>query len=99
MNPRFTRTSCRRDSSLVNQIKIKTGYECDHLRFKNAFFREVIDQLWLNEHRVNLHHNCAEYFKVRAILFPLRPLAIGSFLCHINKYVKNHIFSDLDIFQ
>jgi len=38
MNPRATRTSCRRDSSLVNQIKIKTGYECDHLRFKNAFF-------------------------------------------------------------
>lgn len=61
-------TSFRRDSSLVNQIKIKSGYECDHLRFKNAFYREVIDQLWLNEHRVTLHHNCAEYFKIGLII-------------------------------
>ena len=65
-NERTTRTSSmRRDSSLVNQIKIKSGYECDHLRFKNALYREVIDQLWLNEHRKLLHHKSAEYFKQR----------------------------------
>ena len=52
-----------RKSSLVKKINIKVGTQCDHLRFINPFYHEVIDNLWLEDQRVKLHELCAGYFK------------------------------------
>lgn len=45
----------RRGSFITDKIEYKKGFDCDHLRFKNNFYRECIDQLWLNQHRNDLH--------------------------------------------
>jgi len=57
------RSCAPRKSSLVKKINIKVGTQCDHLRFINPFYHEVIDNLWLEEQRLKLHEICANYFK------------------------------------
>lgn len=52
-----------RKSSLMKQIKIRQSGDRNHLRFTNGFFHEVIDNLWLDEQRRQLHQRCAQYFK------------------------------------
>ena len=51
-----------RKSSLVKKINIKVGTQCDHLRFTNPFYHEVIDNLWIESQRLRLHIICAAYF-------------------------------------
>jgi class 3 adenylate cyclase len=52
-----------RKSSLLKQIHVKTDTQCEHLRFINSFYHEVIDNLWLDEQRAYLHKQCAAYFQ------------------------------------
>lgn len=52
-----------RKSSLLKQIHVKTDTQCEHLRFINSFYHEVIDNLWLDEQRAYLHKQCATYFQ------------------------------------
>ena len=39
------------------------GSQCDHLRFINSFYQEVVDNLWLDEQREILHLKCAKYYR------------------------------------
>ena len=63
MSRNANETKSPRKSSLVKKINIKVGTQCDHLRFINPFYHEVIDNLWLEEQRLKLHELCAGYFK------------------------------------
>jgi class 3 adenylate cyclase/tetratricopeptide (TPR) repeat protein len=53
----------QRKSSLVKKINFKGGSQCDHLRFINSFYQEVVDNLWLDEQRQILHLKCAKYYR------------------------------------
>ena len=57
------KSTCPRKSSLVKKINMKVGTQCDHLRFTNPFYHEVIDNLWLESQRLRLHIICGDYFQ------------------------------------